>query len=461
MLEALQNKLPDLDVRTDSQSLESYGRDWTTTHIPQPLAIAFPRRAQQVQDLVRFANDHHLSLVPSGGRTGLSAGAVATNGELVVSLEKMNEIINFEEREQLLTVQAGVVTQKIQDYAADLGLYYPVDFASKGSSQIGGNVATNAGGIKVLRYGLTRQWVRGLKVVTGRGELLDLNRGLMKNATGYDLRHLFIGSEGTLGIIVEVTLALAPQPKPQSVMVLGTPSMDAVMKVLSQFRSELQLSAFEFFSDSAMEQTAAHAGLTRPFETPANFYCLIEFDNDGGAEEVALGAFEACVEAGWVEDGVMSQSEAQRQSLWRLREDISETIARHKPYKNDISVNVAQVPQLLSQLNEVVSSSYPDFTIVWYGHIGDGNLHLNILKPHTLEVSEFTTACESVNTRVFDIVQQLGGSVSAEHGVGLLKKPYLGYTRSPEELAYMAELKQVFDPNGIMNPGKLVDLPGS
>ncbi len=371
-------------------------------------------------------------------------------------MDRMNKVLNFDPVDRQLTVEAGVITQEIQQSAEENRLFYPVDFASSGSSQIGGNLATNAGGIKVFRYGLTRDWVTGLSVVTGTGELLRLNQGLIKNATGYDLRHLFIGSEGTLGFIVEATLALTSPPPAQGVMVVGAPGMDAVMRILERFRSSTTLSAFEMFSEGALEKIVEHTDARRPFDSVCDSYVLMEFDcPDDASETKALEAFEACAEDGDILDGVLSQSDSQAASLWRLREDISETIARYTPYKNDLSVRVSNVPKFIDDLDSVVNERYPDFEVLWYGHIADGNLHLNILKPESLELQNFRKACETVNSLVFDIVARYDGSVSAEHGVGSLKKPYLHYTRSASEIEYMRGLKGVFDPAGILNPGKI------
>ena len=443
-------------VRTDAESLNTWGKDWTKHFEPAPLAIVFPKSAEQVQALVRFANEHTLALVPSGGRTGLSAAAVAANGEIVVSFDYMNQIVEFNEFDRTVVCQPGVVTAQLQQFAEDQGLYYPVDFASAGSSQIGGNIGTNAGGIKVIRYGMTRNWVAGLKVVTGTGELLELNKDLTKNATGYDLRQLFIGAEGTLGFVVEATMKLDRAPRNLTAMVLGTPDFDSIMPVLHAFQDKVDLTAFEFFSDKAMAKIMARGDVPAPFETDCAFYALLEFEalNEDVANE-ALATFEHCVEQGWVLDGVMSQSEQQLQNLWKLREFISETISHWTPYKNDISVTVGKVPGFLHDIDAIVAEHYPDFEIVWFGHIGDGNLHLNILKPESLSKDEFFARCATVNKWVFEIVQKYNGSISAEHGVGMTKRDYLSYSRSEAEIALMKAVKQVFDPNGIMNPGKI------
>jgi FAD/FMN-containing dehydrogenase len=454
MIEALNELLSPKRVRTDAETLAVWGRDWTRSFAVAPTAVVFPETTDHVVALVRGANEHRWSLVPSGGRTGLSGGAVASNGEIVVSFDRMNRILDFNEADRIVRCQAGVVTETLQAFAAERGLSYPVDFASSGSSQIGGNIATNAGGIRVIRHGLTRDWVAGLKVVTGTGAVLDLNHGLVKNATGYDLRHLFVGSEGTLGFIVEAQMRLARAQAPQMVMVLGVEQFPDILNVLARFQGALTLSAFEFFSELALQKVAAHRKLRRPLDQAAAFYALIEFDVD--SLDVALRTFEACVADGWVGDGVVSQSEAQAADLWQLREGISESIAPYTPYKNDVSVRISAMPEFLTQVDAIVRDAYPDLEVCWYGHIGDGNLHLNILKPASLPIDEFFARCHHISPRVFEVVAQHDGSISAEHGVGLLKRDFLQYSRSADEIAAMRALKAVFDPNGVMNPGKLL-----
>lgn len=444
---------------TDLASRSHYGRDWTRFAEPAPSAVVLPETTEEVQAIVRLAREYGITIVPSGGRTGLSGGAVASNGELVLALDRMNRITEINAIDRSLTCQAGTITASIQAAAEEAGLMYPVDFASSGSSQIGGNIATNAGGIQVIRYGMTRDWVAGLKVVTGAGDVLDLNRGLVKNNTGFDFRHLMIGSEGTLGIIVEATLRLCAPPSDPQVVVLGLPSMDAIMSVLQAFQSRIDLLAYEFFSELALSKVVEHQNLQRPFTAVTPFYALLEFEHGGGdSDDTILSVVEACMEAGWVEDAVLSQSGAQRASLWRLREDISETISRWTPYKNDISTTIAQVPEFLTRVDAIVAERYPDLEVVWFGHIGDGNLHLNILKPDDVSVAEFQQRCKAVSREVFEVIQAMGGSVSAEHGVGLLKKDFLSYSRSPEEIAMMKGVKALFDPDAILNPGKIFDL---
>jgi len=453
VIEALNEIFSSTRVKTDADALVHWGRDWTRSFAVAPRAIVFPESIDEVEKLVAYAKQHRIALVPSGGRTGLSGGAVAGNGEVVVSFDRMNKILAFDPADRIARCQAGVVTAALQQFAAERGLAYPVDFASSGSSQIGGNVSTNAGGIKVIRYGLTRDWVAGLKVVTGAGDVLELNRGLVKNATGYDLRQLFIGAEGTLGFVVEADMRLAPAPEPQTVMVLGVPELEHLLDVLAKFESEVELSAFEFFSELALTKVMAHRKVKRPFSNPVAFYALIEFDSS--AVDTAVRMFEACVEAGWVTDGVQSHSGAQAKELWVLREGISESLAPYLPYKNDVSVRISAVPTFLAEVDRVVAAQYPEFEVCWYGHIGDGNLHLNILKPAALDGAKFYERCHAISPRIFEIVAAHGGSISAEHGVGLLKRDFLGFTRSAAEIAAMRAMKRIFDPCGIMNPGKI------
>lgn len=459
ILEQLAAIVGEQRVKTDHDSLQTWGKDWTKHFEPNPSVIVFPASTEEVQAVVNIANEHHLAITPSGGRTGLSAGAVATKGEIVISLDRMNKVVEYYPADRMVKIQAGMVTEQLQHYAEQQGLYYPVDFASAGSSQIGGNIGTNAGGIKVIQYGMTREWVLGLTVVTGKGDILHLNKGMIKNATGYALQHLFIGAEGTLGIVTEAEIKLARQPQDLKVLVLGTADFASVMPILHAFQQRIDLTAFEFFGELAMQKVLDAGHVSRPFETQCPFYVLLEFE--GRFEAViddAMSIFEHCVEQGWVLDGVMSQTQTQAANLWRLREDISETIAPFTPYKNDISVLITHVPAFIADIDAIVSSSYPDFEICWFGHIGDGNLHLNILKPANLTKDEFFDKCKGVNVQVFETVKKYNGSISAEHGVGMTKKDYLDYTRDPVEIGYLRELKKVFDPNGIMNPGKIFDL---
>ena len=454
MKQALEDIFTPERVSTSEEDLGIWGVDWTRSFPVAPSAVVFPETVEEVVAVTRLANEEHFGLVPSGGRTGLSGGAVASHGEVVVSFDRMNKVLDFNPVDRVVRCQAGVITMMLQAYAAERGLCYPVDFASSGSSQIGGNIATNAGGIKVIRYGLTRDWIAGLKVVTGSGEVLDCNNGLVKNATGYDLRHLFIGAEGTLGFVVEADIRLLEAPPPQRVMVLGVERISDMLNVLKRFQAAVTLSAFEFFSESALGHVLAHRNVPRPFDSSAPYYALLEFDATD--EDAALGTFEATVAAGWVGDGVVSRSDAQARALWTLREGISESIAPRTPYKNDLSVRISDVPDFLDEIGGIVGEHYPDLEVCWYGHIGDGNLHLNILKPDDLSIDAFYERCHRISPALFEAVRARHGSISAEHGVGLLKRDFLEFSRSPAEIALMRGVKGVFDPNGVMNPGKLL-----
>ncbi len=445
-------------VLLETEDLQRFGVDRTSLWLAAPCAVVLPSTVEEVQSILRLANQCNLAIVPSGGRTGLSGGAVAKDGELVVALDRMNQLIEFNPMDRSVTVGAGMITGQLQEFAEQQGLFYPVDFASSGSSQIGGNIATNAGGIKVIKYGMTRNWVVGLKVVNGAGDILELNKGLAKNNTGYDLRHLFIGSEGTLGLICEATIQLTRPPLESSVMVLGVENFAEIVEVLNCFSRDLDLSAFEFFSQQALDKVVAHRGHGVPFQTQAAFYALLEFEySSPEVVDKAMELFQLCVNRGWVTDGVISQSLTQAQSLWKLREDISETLWQWQPYKNDISVRTSRMADFLLEVEQLVVERYPDFEIIWYGHIGDGNLHLNILKPEVLSVDQFHSKCVNVSAEIGQLLAKYDGSISAEHGVGLLKKDYLHYSRSPVEMDMMRSIKRAFDPQGIMNPGKLFD----
>ncbi len=457
-LDDIKNKVP---YSVDEQDLLKYGKDWSMNFPANASAILFPENEDQVVEIVKWALKNNIALVPSGGRTGLSSAATATAQEVVVSFEHMNKILDFNEVDQIIKVEPGVVLEDLIDYVSERGYFFPVDLAAKGSSQIGGNVATNAGGLRVLRYGMMRNWVYGLKVVTGKGERLSLNRSLVKNATGYDLKNLFVGSEGTLGFITEIELKVTHPPEATTVLVLGLGKLSDVISVYSYFKGRTHLSACEVFSDFALNKVIEMHGLQRPFESQADFYLLLEVEHsqkEDGSERLAE-IFEACFEKGWISDGVISQSPTQAKNLWSLREFISEAISPMMPYRNDVSVRTPLIPQFVVELEEAYQKEYPDFQVAWFGHIGDGNLHVDILKPEGLPRDEFIKKCKKSDKTLFSIVQKFEGSISAEHGVGLLKKDYLSYSRSPEEIEIMKAIKKIFDPQGLLNPGKIFDSP--
>lgn len=443
-------------VSQDPQVLKTYGKDWTTYFDINAKAVFFPQSTDDVVKLVQWARQTKTALVPSGGRTGLSGAACATRGEVIVSFEKMNKIKQFNPVDQTVACEAGVITEDLQDFAKSKNLFYPVDFAARGSSQVGGNVATNAGGIKVVRYGLTRDWVAGLKVVTGKGEVLELGNSLIKNATGYDLRHLFIGSEGTLGFVTEVTFRLASTPPPLQVLILAVPDLTSIMKIYAEFKTRLSLVAFEMLSHQALQKVMDNTQLPAPFSGYSPYYVVTEVEKRSEQDEsLILEAFEKCLEQNWCTDGALAQSDVQAKTFWRYREDISESLSKYSPYKNDIAVAISQVPPFIEELDSLLKSAYPTWEVIWFGHIGDGNLHINILRPSEISRDAFLKECHQVDNLVFATVKKFKGSISAEHGVGLTKKHFLLFTRSLAEVEIMKGIKKVFDPDNIMNPGKV------
>lgn len=443
---------------TDSESLSFYGKDWTTYFDIAASAVVFPLTTDEVVKLVQWGRNHKIALVPSGGRTGLSGAAVATQGEVIVSFEKMNKILDFNPVDATVCVQPGVILEDLQNFAHQKNLFYPVDFAARGSAHVAGSIATNAGGIRVVRYGVTRQWVAGLTVVTGKGEVLKLNNSLIKNNTGFDLRQLFIGSEGTLGFITEATMQLTSMPAPAKVVLLALPDLSSVMQVFAEFRKTCLVNAFEMFSDKALNKVLEGTGLAAPFASVSPFYVVTEIDSPSEIQESKiLESFEKCLESGWVTDGALASSEEQAKTFWRYREDISENLAKYSPYKNDISVRISRVPEFLQNLDAILAKSYPQWEVIWFGHIGDGNLHINILRPQGMNKEDFVQECRKVDKIIFEQIEKTQGSISAEHGVGLTKKPFLTYTRSQKEIDHMREIKKSFDPDQILNPGKIFD----
>ncbi|MCO6432460.1 MAG: FAD-binding oxidoreductase [Deltaproteobacteria bacterium] len=448
-------------VSDSAPDLERYGRDWSKEFPGQASLVLFPRTAEQVRQIVLECNNSKIPLVPSGGRSGLSGGATAINGEVILSLERLNKILEIDLIARTATCEAGVVTQKLQEAVREKDLYFPIDFASTGSSQIGGNIATNAGGIHVVRYGNIRDWVLGLKVVTGSGDLLDLNGKLVKNQTGYDLRSLFIGSEGTLGVIVEATLKLSGKPSECIRALCGVASLEAALAIMAPLNGAFPtLSAFEYFDRDSLELVCVRHKLKRPLGEPYDHYVMIEVEEDAeDCRERLLAHLAATMESGDVLNALVAAGPGQGDEILRYRELIPETIsADYFPHKNDVSVPVSMTAQFIAELKTLLTKEYPEFKTVVFGHLGDGNMHINILKPDNIERQDFNEYCKKADVRVFELVSRFGGSISAEHGVGLLKKPFLGMSRSASEIEAMRGIKRIFDPAGIMNPGKIFDL---
>jgi FAD/FMN-containing dehydrogenase len=323
---------------------------------------------------------------------------------------------------------------------------------------VGGNIATNAGGVKVIRYGLTRQWVLGLQVVTVEGKVLELNGALEKNNTGLDLRQLFIGSEGTLGVITEATLKLTRLPDKLDVFLFAVQDIPAVLRLFREARAApLTISAFEFFTSAALSRVQGHRKLRSPFDEPAGCYVLLEAE--GVSAEAVQPWLASLFERGLAQDGTQAQNAGQAAELWSLRESISESLsATGFPHKNDISLPIAGLEAFCAELTQVFDGRYPGWEVVLFGHIGDGNLHVNVMKPEGMSKEQFLQHTHGADQSMFELVRKHHGSVSAEHGIGLLKKSALDYSRSPDELQLLRAVKRALDPLNLLNPGKIFDL---
>lgn len=442
----------------DPGQKSAYGRDWTKVYEPKPSAVAFPRTTDEVSRLLKLCSSHGIAVVPSGGRTGLAGGAVAAQGELVLSLTRMNRMDPVDPFAQTVRVQAGAVTEAVHKHCEPHGLTWPVDFASKGSSHVGGNISTNAGGVKVIHYGMSRNWVLGLQVVLMNGQVLELNGALEKNNTGLDLRQLFIGTEGTLGIITEATLKLARAPQKLDVFFFGLKDMASVFRLFAEARkSPFELMAFETQTHPCLDAVLKHLSARAPFSETHGAYVLIEAHTRGESEAQGLNQWlESLFEKGLIEDGIQAQSPRESQELWALREMVAESVASQGlVHKNDIALPLATLEQFLVEMEALFQARHSQFDLYIFGHIGDGNLHINWMKPKDLSKEAFLSECQAADQSLFELVRKHQGSISAEHGIGLLKKDALQFSRTPAELELMKGIKGVIDPCGLLNPGKI------
>jgi FAD/FMN-containing dehydrogenase len=365
---------PDFLTREPSE-LEAYGKDWTKVFPPKPSAVVFPRSTDEVSRFLAICSRHRVAVVPSGGRTGLAGGAVASHGEVVLSLARMGRMEKVDPLAQTVRVQAGAVTEAVHKHCAPEGLTWPVDFASKGSSHVGGNIATNAGGVKVIHYGMTRNWVLGLQVVLMDGSVLELNGALEKNNTGADLRQLFIGSEGTLGVVTEATLRLAREPAPPAVFFFAVEDIRAVLRLfLEARRAPFTLMAFECLTHNCLEAVVWNRGVKSPFAEASGAYVLMEVQRPSSADgqKILDDWLAGIFERGLVRDGVLAQSPREAQDLWVLREGVSESLTRKAfLHKNDISVPVAQLERFIAAMVEMFARKHPGLELYFFGHIGD------------------------------------------------------------------------------------------
>lgn len=441
-------------LSTDPHDLEHFGKDWTKVYPAKPLAIAFPRSTKEVSDFLKLCHKNKIPVVPSGGRTGLSGGAVAPNGEVVLSLSKMNKIGAVDLLSLTLAVEAGAVTEAVHHHCEPLGLTWPVDFGSKGSSCVGGNISTNAGGINVIRYGMTRHWVLGLTVVLMDGTVLRLNGALEKNNTGLDLKHLFIGSEGTLGIVTEAVLKLTRVEKDKSTFFFGAKDLTQVFHLLEAARkAPFEIYAFEAFSRNCFEATTKLHGIRSPFELAHEQYVLVE------AKGLCDEWLEDIFTRELVAEGVQAKSQEEVKTFWKTRETISESLRAHgQLHTSDISVPIFRLKEFIEEWQEIFAKKFPEWELFIFGHFGDGNLHIHALKPDAMSQEEFLRQNLLVEEDLFEVVGKYEGSISAEHGIGLLKKDHLGLSKSKEEIAIMKAIKRILDPNGLLNPGKVFDL---
>ncbi|MCB9717586.1 MAG: FAD-binding oxidoreductase [Myxococcales bacterium] len=457
-------------VIAEGDDLAFYGADRCRGDWPvAPGLIVLPATIEEVQAVVRICAAHGVPIVPSGGRTGLTGAATATHGEVVLSLTRMSRILEVDPAARLLRCEAGATVEAAHLAAAEHGLLYPVDFAAKGSAHVGGSIATNAGGVKVLRYGLTRQWVQGLKVVVASGECLSLGGALVKDNTGYDLRQLFIGAEGTLGIVVEATLRLCAPPAGRVVALCAVPDEERVLELFARVQaSGLVLQAFECFDAGCLRRVLEHRGRdgAGPFDPPSPQHALLEVEVPQPGPQAHEATTDALAEqladaqdVGTITDAVLASTEAQARELWALREDTSESLHRHRPHKSDVSVPVAALPRFLAAWRQRVAAELPGVEAVVFGHIGDGNLHLNLLQPADEDPTSFQARCKAFDARSYALVHDFHGSVSAEHGIGLLKRDHLHFSRSPTELQMMRAIKHALDPQGLFNPGKMLPDP--
>ncbi len=457
-LKIIAKEFPADFLTTDPAELLEFGKDWTKVYEPKPLAVALPRSVGEIARLVKLCAAHGVAVVPSGGRTGLAGGAVAARGELVISLSRMNHMEKVDAASLTLLVQAGAVTQAVHEHCKPHGLTWPVDFSSKGSSHVGGNISTNAGGINVIRYGLTRQWVLGLQVVTASGEILELNGALEKNNTGFDLRQLFIGTEGTMGIITAATLKLTRLPGETQTFLFAVSDIAAVLRLFRAARmGPFVIQAYEFYTHLCLKRVMKHRGLRAPFATSAGCYVLLEVERPEREERLDQW-LSSVFEGGLVLDGTMAQNPREAVDFWVYREAIAESLfATGLPHKNDVSLPVAHLEAFCAALDTFFADHYPGWDVCNFGHIGDGNLHINIMKPDGVAKDEFLAKTHKVDEDLFTMVRAHGGSISAEHGIGLLKKDFLHYSRTPAEMAVLRAVKKALDPNGVFNPGKIFD----
>ncbi len=453
-------------VLTAAADLEPYIVDWRGVYRGTAAAVVRPANTAEVAAVMKICADTGTPLVPQGGNTGLCGASVpnAGGGEIVLTLARMNKIIEVDPLNNTLTAEAGCVLANIQQAAADAGRLFPLSLGAEGSCQIGGNLSTNAGGVNVLRYGNTRDLVLGLEVVLPDGRIWNGLRGLRKDNTGYDLKHLFIGAEGTLGIITATTLKLFPRPAANATAWMAVRDPEAALQLLALMRRHCndRITAFELISRHSLELVWRHVPGTRdPMAAPSPWYVLTELA-DAGDEQALRADLERALEAALTEelvvDAVIAENRTQAQALWHMRESIPEG-ARQEPvmvYRHDIAVAVGRIPEFIREAQAALEKRFPGVRLICFGHLGDGNLHYNAYLPDRLRSDAAARDAHDVTATVYDIVQQYGGSFSAEHGIGLSKVAELAHYKSAVEMDLMRTVKRALDPQGLLNPGKVL-----
>ncbi|MGZ3182462.1 MAG: FAD-binding oxidoreductase [Telluria sp.] len=452
-------------VLTDPADVAPFLTDWRKRFTGAARAVVLPANTEQVAAIVTLCAEARVPIVPQGGGTGLVLGSVpdASGQAIVLSLRRMRTVRGIDTANRTMTVDAGCILQDVQAAAAGAGCLFPLSLAAEGSCTIGGNLSTNAGGTAVLRYGNTRELCLGLEVVNAQGEVWSSLRGLRKDNTGYDLRDLFIGAEGTLGIITGAVLKLFPQPKAALTAMVALESPRAAVALLERMQDACgaSLTGFELMADLCLQLVARHfPQLPRPFARSFAQYALVEVsssESEAHAAALLEAAVGSAIEAGIAQDAVIASSLAQASGLWQVREHISMAqAAEGKNIKHDVSLPVSRIPGFLDAAGAELAQAFPGCRLICFGHLGDGNLHYNVSPPVGEDHDTFLAGQEQVNRIVHDCVDRFGGSISAEHGVGALKRDELRRYKSAVELRMMAAIKQALDPLAIMNPGKIL-----
>lgn len=452
-------------VLTEDTDKSAYLTDWRQRFTGRALAVMRPANTEETAELVKLCKQWQVPIVPQGGNTGLVLGSVpdGSGTAIVLSLKRMNKIRAIDPLNNTMTVEAGCILQNLQTAATEADRLFPLSLAAEGSCTIGGNLAVNAGGTAVLRYGSARDLCLGLEVVTADGDIWSGLRGLRKDNTGYDLRDLFIGAEGTLGIITAAVVKLFPRPRAQVTALAGlqTPTEALQLLEIAQSRCGAALTGFELMSEVCLSLVRKHfPQLANPFSTEYPQYVLMEL-SDSESEEHANNMLEDVVgdalERGTILDAVVSTSLSQSQALWSLREHISLAQAQEgKNIKHDVSIPISAIGAFIAETDTLLQQRFPGCRMVTFGHLGDGNLHYNVSAPLAMSDAAFIAQQPAVNEVVHDSVDRFGGSISAEHGLGALKRDEIRRYKSAIELQLMRTLKQALDPQGLMNPGKVL-----